>query len=286
MGRHPQDRPHAPGRRHAADAWARRSAAWPGSWSCRSSRASAAHRGRAASCPSAARPSARASTRIPSSAAAWPRCSARETGIPFVEAANHFEANAQRDGLVECHGQLRAIAVTLFNVANNIRWLGSGPRCGFYEIKLPDRQPGSSIMPGKVNPVMCESLMQVGRPGDGQRSDDRRLRRGRRAVPAQHHDAGDGRRGAGKRAAAGRRHARPSPSCAWRTWRPTAEACEAARREEPGDGHRPESATSATSGRRRWPKRPSRPARRSASSAARRRSCPRSSSTRPSIPGG
>ena len=86
---------------------------------------------------------------------------AEETGIAFVEAANHFEANAQRDGLVECHGQLRAIAVTLFNVSNNIRWLGSGPRCGFFEIRLPDRQPGSSIMPGKVNPVMCESMMQV-----------------------------------------------------------------------------------------------------------------------------
>src|SRR6185295_9203549 len=63
--------------------------------------------------------------------------------------------------LVECHGELRAIATTLFNVSNNIRWLGSGPRCGFYEIQLPDRQPGSSIMPGKVNPVMCESMMQV-----------------------------------------------------------------------------------------------------------------------------
>ena len=86
---------------------------------------------------------------------------ASETGIPFVDAADHFEANAQRDGLVECHGQLRAVAVTLFNVANNIRWLGSGPRCGFYEIQIPDLQPGSSIMPGKVNPVMCESLMQV-----------------------------------------------------------------------------------------------------------------------------
>jgi fumarate hydratase class II len=86
---------------------------------------------------------------------------ARETGIGFVEAVNHFEANAQRDGLVECHGQLKTVATTLFNVANNIRWLGSGPRCGFYEIILPDRQPGSSIMPGKVNPVMCESLMQV-----------------------------------------------------------------------------------------------------------------------------
>lgn len=86
---------------------------------------------------------------------------AAETGIAFVEARNHFEANAQRDGLVECHGQVRCVAVTLFNVVNNIRWLASGPRCGFYELKLPDLQPGSSIMPGKVNPVMCESMMQV-----------------------------------------------------------------------------------------------------------------------------
>ncbi|MEX2139969.1 MAG: class II fumarate hydratase [Pirellulales bacterium] len=86
---------------------------------------------------------------------------AQETGIAFVEAKNHFEANAQRDGLVECSGQLRTIATTLFNIANNIRWLSSGPRCGFYEVQLPDRQPGSSIMPGKVNPVMCESLMQA-----------------------------------------------------------------------------------------------------------------------------
>ena len=86
---------------------------------------------------------------------------ARETGIPFIEAVNHFEANAQRDGLVECHGQLRTIAATLFAVANNIRWLASGPRCGFHEITLPDLQPGSSIMPGKVNPVLCEALMQA-----------------------------------------------------------------------------------------------------------------------------
>jgi fumarate hydratase class II len=86
---------------------------------------------------------------------------ADETGIAFVEAANHFEANAQRDGLVACHALLKTIAVTLFNVANNIRFLGSGPRCAVFEVVLPDRQPGSSIMPGKVNPVMCESLMQV-----------------------------------------------------------------------------------------------------------------------------
>jgi fumarate hydratase class II len=86
---------------------------------------------------------------------------ATDTGIPFIEAVNHFEGNAQRDGLVSCHGHLRTIASTLFNVTNNIRWLSSGPRCGFFEVKLPDRQPGSSIMPGKVNPVMCESMMQV-----------------------------------------------------------------------------------------------------------------------------
>lgn len=86
---------------------------------------------------------------------------AAASGVPFIEAVNHFEANAQRDGLVECHAQLKTIATTLFNVANNIRWLGSGPRCGFFEVLLPDRQPGSSIMPGKVNPVLCESLMQV-----------------------------------------------------------------------------------------------------------------------------
>jgi fumarate hydratase class II len=86
---------------------------------------------------------------------------AKETGIGFVEAVNHFEANAQRDALVHSHGELKCVAQTLFNVANNIRWLGSGPRCGFYEVKLPTRQPGSSIMPGKVNPVMCESMMQL-----------------------------------------------------------------------------------------------------------------------------
>jgi len=86
---------------------------------------------------------------------------ADQTGIAFVEAADHFEANAQRDALVECHGQLKTIAATLMNVANNLRWLGSGPRCGIGEVSLPDLQPGSSIMPGKVNPVLCESMMQV-----------------------------------------------------------------------------------------------------------------------------
>ena len=86
---------------------------------------------------------------------------AEKTGIGFIEAVNHFEANGQRDGVVDAHGSLKTIAQTMFGIANNIRWLGSGPRCGFFEVILPDRQPGSSIMPGKVNPVMCESMMQL-----------------------------------------------------------------------------------------------------------------------------
>lgn len=86
---------------------------------------------------------------------------ARQTGLPFREAADHFEAQSAKDGLVEASGQLKTIATSLFKIANDIRWLGSGPRCGIGEIRLPSTQPGSSIMPGKVNPVMSESLMQV-----------------------------------------------------------------------------------------------------------------------------
>jgi fumarate hydratase class II len=83
------------------------------------------------------------------------------TGVAFREARNHFEAQAAKDGLVEASGELRTIAVSLFKIANDIRWLGSGPRCGIGEIQLPATQPGSSIMPGKVNPVICESVIQV-----------------------------------------------------------------------------------------------------------------------------
>lgn len=84
-----------------------------------------------------------------------------KTGIPFVEAENHFEAQGARDALVEVSGQLKTIAVSLVKIANDIRWLNSGPRCGIGEISLPATQPGSSIMPGKVNPVMSEAVMQV-----------------------------------------------------------------------------------------------------------------------------
>jgi fumarate hydratase class II len=85
----------------------------------------------------------------------------RRTGIGFYEAKNHFEAQGGKDGVVEASGHLKTIAVTLFKIANDIRWLGSGPRCGIGEIRLPATQPGSSIMPGKVNPVMSESLMMI-----------------------------------------------------------------------------------------------------------------------------
>jgi fumarate hydratase class II len=82
-------------------------------------------------------------------------------GTNFIEAENHFEANAARDGIVEASGQLKTIAISLSKVANDIRWLGSGPRNGLGEIRLPAIQPGSSIMPGKVNPVMAEAVLMV-----------------------------------------------------------------------------------------------------------------------------
>lgn len=86
---------------------------------------------------------------------------AEKTGIPFREARDHFEAQSAKDALVETSGQLKTLATSLFKIANDIRWLSSGPQCTIGEIGIPATQPGSSIMPGKVNPVMCESLMQV-----------------------------------------------------------------------------------------------------------------------------
>jgi fumarate hydratase, class II len=85
----------------------------------------------------------------------------QRTGLAFREAENHFEAQGAKDAVVEASGHLKTIAVSLFKIANDIRWLGSGPRCGIGEIQLPATQPGSSIMPGKVNPVICESVMMV-----------------------------------------------------------------------------------------------------------------------------
>jgi fumarate hydratase class II len=85
------------------------------------------------------------------------------TGLPLSEARNHFEAQGARDALVEASGQLRVVAVSLYKIANDIRWMGSGPRAGLRELHIPDLQPGSSIMPGKVNPVLCEAVRQVDR---------------------------------------------------------------------------------------------------------------------------
>ncbi|NUS84331.1 MAG: class II fumarate hydratase [Streptomyces sp.] len=86
---------------------------------------------------------------------------ARATGLPLTEARNHFEAQGARDGLVETSGQLRTLAVSLTKIANDLRWMSSGPRTGLAEIALPDLQPGSSIMPGKVNPVIPEAVLMV-----------------------------------------------------------------------------------------------------------------------------
>jgi fumarate hydratase, class II len=86
---------------------------------------------------------------------------AREQGLPLTEAANHFAAQGARDALVGLSGALRTLAVALVKIGNDIRWMASGPRTGLAEIRLPDLQPGSSIMPGKVNPVMVEAMTQV-----------------------------------------------------------------------------------------------------------------------------
>ena len=86
---------------------------------------------------------------------------ARIAGLPFVTAPNKFEALAAHDAMVAMSGALKAAAASLFKIANDIRLLGSGPRCGLYELLLPENEPGSSIMPGKVNPTQCEAMTQV-----------------------------------------------------------------------------------------------------------------------------
>ena len=86
---------------------------------------------------------------------------AETSQLPITEAVDHFEAQGARDGLVEASGALRTIAVSLTKICNDLRWMSSGPRTGLAEIHLPDLQPGSSIMPGKVNPVLPEATLMV-----------------------------------------------------------------------------------------------------------------------------
>jgi fumarate hydratase class II len=86
---------------------------------------------------------------------------AKITGLPFVTAPNKFEALAAHDAMVEMSGAVKTVAASLFKIANDIRLLGSGPRCGLGELMLPENEPGSSIMPGKVNPTQCEAMTQV-----------------------------------------------------------------------------------------------------------------------------
>jgi fumarate hydratase class II len=83
------------------------------------------------------------------------------TGFPFVTAPNKFEALAANDALVHAHGTLKTLAASLTKIANDIRWLASGPRCGIGEITIPENEPGSSIMPGKVNPTQCEAVTML-----------------------------------------------------------------------------------------------------------------------------
>jgi fumarate hydratase class II len=98
---------------------------------------------------------------IPGFAAATIAELAKRTGLPFREARNHYEAQAAKDAVIFLSGALKTYAVALTKIANDIRWLASGPRCGLGELKLPETQPGSSIMPGKVNPVIAESVLMA-----------------------------------------------------------------------------------------------------------------------------
>ncbi|VVE46020.1 class II fumarate hydratase [Pandoraea anhela] len=86
---------------------------------------------------------------------------ARDTGLPFVTAPNKFEALAANDAIVHAHGTLKTLAASLMKIANDVRWLASGPRCGIGELQIPENEPGSSIMPGKVNPTQCEAMTML-----------------------------------------------------------------------------------------------------------------------------
>ena len=190
------------------------------------------------------------------------RSSPTTTGQPFTEARNHFEAQGGRDSLVELSGQLRTVAVGLTKICNDLRWMSSGPTTGLAEIHLPDLQPGSSIMPGKVNPVLPEATLMVCAQVIG---NDAAVagRRRERHLRAQRDDAGDGPQPAGVDPAA--RHVvaaarRPLRRRHHRRRRADAAATPSPRRRS----SRRSTSTSATRTPRRSPRRRSPTARRSA----------------------
>jgi fumarate hydratase class II len=156
--RHRQDRPHPPAGRDAADAG-------PGIFRLR--RPARACRSGRSRHPASLYPLAIGGTAVgtglntPPSSASASRELAEQTGLPFTSAANKFAALAAHDGLVAAHGALKTLAVALMKIANDIRWLASGPRSGLGEISIPENEPGSSIMPGKVNPTQCEALTML-----------------------------------------------------------------------------------------------------------------------------
>ena len=145
---------------------------------------------RLAECRSAAPRSAPGSTPIPEFAARGHRAPRRDDRARIRDARDHFEAQADRDGLVETSGALEDVAVSLIKIANDMRWMSSGPRTGLGEIALPELQPGSSIMPGKVNPVIPEVVVQVAAQVIG---NDAAIAVGGHAgqLRAQHDDADD-----------------------------------------------------------------------------------------------
>ncbi len=205
------------------------------------------------------------------------------TGLDALsEAEDHIEAQGARDGLVEASGALRTVAVSLYKIANDIRWLGSGPRTGLAELHLPDLQPGSSIMPGKVNPVICEATMMVAAQVIGNDALRGVLRQPGQPA-AQRDDAGDGPQPAGVGPAAGQR----GPAAGRqgrRRRRGRRRADPRVRRVLAVDGHAAEPVHRLRGGGRRSPSRRSRSARRSArwcwsAATSRTGSSPSSSST-------
>ena len=149
---------------------------------------------------------------------------AEETGLPFTEARNHFEAQGGQDALVELSGQLRTIAVGLTKICNDLRWMSSGPTTGLAEIHLPDLQPGSSIMPGKVNPVLPEATLMVCAQVIGNDATVASRRR-QRQLRAQRDDAGDGAQPAGVDPAARATSLPCSPTGASPASSPTRSGC-------------------------------------------------------------